>query len=187
MKLAANADAVILDMRQNMGGSTSAVSLLSSYFFEGPKQKLFDVVPRTGEAKSYFTDPSVQFRNATRPVYVLVQASTFSGGEGLAFILQDQERASVIGETTSGAANPGRPYVVNKYFEINVPNGQIKAAVGGGNWEGIGVTPDVVAKANDALVLAQKLALQKLLELSNDESHKKALGLRLNSLEFRSN
>ena len=182
MKLAANADAVILDMRTNMGGSTTAVALLASYFFEGPKRKLFDVVPRNGKTTSYFTDPSIQNRNGSRPVYVLVQPSTFSGGEGLAFILQDQKRAKVIGERTAGAANPGRPYAANSLFEVNVPNGQIKAAIGGGNWEGKGVKPDIDSMGEDALNVAQRTALTELIGSAEDKSYKTKLGSLLRQL-----
>lgn len=185
MKMAANADAVILDMRQNMGGSTGAVSLLSSYFFEGPERKLFDVVPRTGQAKTYSTNATVNNRNETRPVYVLVQSSTFSAGEGLAFILQDQERATVIGEKTAGAANPGRPYFVNSWLEINIPNGYIEAANSKKNWEGTGVTPDIEASANDALDVAQRVALQTLIQQTSDTNYRDELQSLLDKLDRR--
>lgn len=175
MKMAANADAVILDMRFNMGGSTGALSLLSSYFFEGPERKLFDVVGRSGDTKRYSTDPTIGHRNEKRPVYVLVHPSTFSAGEGLAFIMQDQKRGTVIGETTAGAANPGRPYYANDLFEVNVPNGQVKAANSGKNWEGTGVTPDIDSEGKDALLIARRVALQKLIENETDESYQAEL------------
>ena len=55
---------------------------------------------------------------------------TFSGGEGLAFLLQELKRAVVIGEVTAGAANPGRPYPAGELFEITVPNGSVVTAIG---------------------------------------------------------
>lgn len=182
MKLAANADAVVLDMRDNMGGSTGAVSLLSSYFFEGEKRKLFEVVDRTGTSVAYWTNDSVANRNESRPLFVLVQSSTFSAGEGLAFIMQDQKRAMVIGETTSGAANPGRPYFINQWLEVNVPNGFIKAANGGGNWEGTGVTPDVNSKAKDALLVARRKAIEELIRRASDDSYRQKLESLLDEL-----
>lgn len=183
MKLAANADAIILDMRFNMGGSTGAVSLLSSYFFEGPERLLFEVVDRSGEARIYSTDPTVQNRNENRPVFVLVHPTTFSAGEGLAFVLQDQKRATIIGETTAGAANPGRPHYVNDWFEINIPNGQIKVANSGKNWEGTGVTPDIDSEGGDALQIAQRVALKKLIQDTTDKTYRKELSSILNELD----
>ena len=169
MKMAANADAVILDMRFNMGGSTGAIPLLCSYFFEGPTRKLFDVVDRERNATTYATDPTVENRNGSRTVYVLVHPTTFSAGEGLAFIMQDQKRGIVIGETTAGAANPGRPVYVNEWFEVNIPNGQVRAANSGKNWEGTGVTPDIDSQGKDALMIAHQKALEKLIETTTDE------------------
>jgi retinol-binding protein 3 len=55
---------------------------------------------------------------------------------------------------------------VNALFEVNVPNGKVKSAVRGTNWEGTGVVPEVRVAADDALRVAHSLALRRLLELS---------------------
>jgi C-terminal processing protease CtpA/Prc len=97
-----------------------------------------------------------------RPIYVLTSAKTFSAGEGLAFLLQERRRAEVVGEVTAGAANPGRPYGVNDRFTVTVPNGRVRSAVHGGNWEGTGVTPDVKTGAAAALAVAHARARARL-------------------------
>jgi hypothetical protein len=51
---------------------------------------------------------------------------------------------------------------VNDRFRVNVPNGRIKSAIGGGNWEGAGVTPDVKVPAADALQTAHDRILRTL-------------------------
>ncbi len=140
------ADAIILDMRSNGGGSPETVVLLASYFFDAPQLPLFSVVGRSGESRQYLTEKTpLAERNESRPVYVLTSKHTFSAGEGIAFLLQERERAEVVGERTAGAANPGRPYPVNSRFKVTVPTGKVKAAVTGRNWEGCGVRPDVPA------------------------------------------
>ena len=101
-------------------------------------------------------------RDGRRPVYVLTSARTFSAGEGFAFLLQERGRAEVIGERTPGAANPGRPYPVNALFEVTVPNGKVVSAVRRGNWEGIGVVPDIEVPAAEALRIAHARALERL-------------------------
>ena len=68
----------------------------------------------------------------------------------------------MIGERTAGAANPGRPYPVGALFEVTIPNGKLQSAVGGGNWEGRGVTPDVEVVASDAQRIAHARALERL-------------------------
>ncbi len=164
------ADALILDMRSNSGGNPGTVALLASYLFESPGQLLFQIVPRNGETKSYYTESVPQsHRDGRRPVFVLTAATTFSAGEGLAFILQDLARAEVVGEVTAGAANPGRAYPVNDYFEVVVPNGRVRAAVTGRNWEGVGVIPDIQTTEVEALQVAHRRALQRLLETTKDK------------------
>jgi C-terminal processing protease CtpA/Prc len=118
-------------------------------------------------------------------VYVLTAGQTYSAGEGLAFILQERHRAVIVGERTAGAANPGRPYPINDRLEVVDPNGRVRGAVTGRNWEGAGVTPDVVATAADALRTARILALRGLLSRAPAGSWNETLRLALADLENR--
>ena len=97
---------------------------------------------------------------------MLTSARTFSGGEGLAFLLQELKRAVVIGEVTAGAANPGRPYPAGELFEITVPNGRVVSTIRRANWEGHGVTPDISVPAADAFRVAHLRAIDDLLSNS---------------------
>jgi hypothetical protein len=165
MRLLRRADALIVDMRQNGGGSPETVALLIGYLFDDPGLSLFDIVSRSGNRVAYATPvPGPSERDERRPVYVLTASRTFSAAEGFAFLLQERARAEVIGERTAGAANPGRPYRVSPLFEVTVPNGKVRSAVSGKNWEGAGVTPDVSVAAPDALHAAHVRALQALLK-----------------------
>lgn len=159
MRVLQSADTLIIDMRQNSGGSPGTVAMLASYVFAEPDLPLFKIIGRRSGSRQYSTQaeppPS---RNGTRRVFVLTSARTFSAGEGFAYILQERRRATVIGETTAGAANPGRPFPVNEHFEAVIPTGRIATAIRGGNWEGTGVKPDVPSPAAQALdaALAQQ-------------------------------
>jgi hypothetical protein len=164
MRLLRRADALIVDMRQNSGGSPETVALVTGYLFDQPGLPLFDIVPRSGERVTYGTPaPAPAERDQRRPLYVLTASRTFSAGEGFAFLLQERGRAEVIGERTAGAANPGRPYRVNPLFEVTVPNGQVRSSVSGRNWESDGVAPDISVPASDALRVAHLHALRELL------------------------
>ena len=160
MKTLEPAAAVIIDMRANGGGSPGTVALLMSYLFDEPDLPLFDIIPREGEVDSYRTEPASAKmpRNGRRPIFVLTSARSFSGGEGFAFLMQERKRAVIIGEKTAGAANPGRPYPVNEVFQVTIPNGHISSAIKHANWEGDGVTPDVVVPAEKALDVALERA-----------------------------
>ncbi len=103
MKMLRSADALVIDMRENGGGSPDTIALVLSYLFEDPELPLFGIVPRSGDGvRQYKTLKSgLSDRNGTRPVYVLTAKQTFSAGEGLAFLLQDRRRAEVVGEPTA--------------------------------------------------------------------------------------
>jgi hypothetical protein len=157
MRLLQYADALILDLRANAGGSPETVARLCGYLFDTPDTPLFDIVARGGQRVAY-ASADVTPRNGTRPLYVLTSSQTFSAGEAVAFLLQETGRATVIGEQTPGAANPGRPYPAGDGFEVTVPNGQVRTAKSSRNWEGVGVTPDVKVAATDALRAALERA-----------------------------
>ena len=165
MALLQRADALILDMRENGGGSPDTVAFVAGYLFERPGLPLFDIRSRAGTTQEYRTpDPPLAGRNEARPLYVLTARRTFSAGEGLAFILHERRRAVIVGEQTAGAANPGRSYPVTARLEVTVPNGQVRSAVKRANWEGAGVAPDQSVPASEALREAHRLALRALIE-----------------------
>ena len=186
MRILRSADALILDMRENSGGSPDTVALLASYLFDAPGLPLFDIVPRSGGGGRHYTteEPSVPERNGIRPAYVLTADRTFSAGEGFAFLLQERGRAEVVGERTAGAANPGRPYAVNAQLEVTVPNGQVRTALTRRNWEGDGVMPNVTVPAADALRTAHIRALRELLKRVPSGSWQETLKRQLDALEF---
>lgn len=182
-----HADALIIDMRRNGGGSPGTIAILISYLLDAPGIPLFDVVHRAPEPVDHYSTEATPpaDRDSRRPVYVLTATSTFSGGEGLAFLLQERHRAEVVGETTAGAANAGRPYPVNDRFSVTVPNGRVKSAIGGGNWEGAGVTPDVKTTAPEAFPVAYARALRLLVEREPPGAWHNVLERALQNVEAR--
>jgi C-terminal processing protease CtpA/Prc len=184
MQTLTHADALILDMRSNGGGSPSTVALLASYLLE-PGLPLWDIAHRPPESPDHYATVTVSSHDVKRPVYVLTASQTFSGGEGLAFILQERRRAEIVGEVTAGAANAGRPYRINARFSVTIPNGQVKSAVSGGNWEGAGVSPDVKAAAADALKVAHARALRGLIDRELPGPWRDTLERALKTVESR--
>ncbi len=167
----ANADAVIIDLRDNVGGRASMLTFLASYLFpRGQRVHLYDIQTRGQEQSEQFwtfehvPGPSL----ADRDLYVLTSHRTFSAGEGLAYFLQAQKRAVIVGEMTGGGANPvGAPLTLDEHFAVIIPNARIISPVTKGNWEGTGVKPDIEVSADLALKTAHLSALKKLAE--NDE------------------
>jgi hypothetical protein len=178
MALLANTDALILDVRRNDGGDPDAIAYLCSYLFpEGSRVHLNDLHYRAGsEVRQYWTQATVPGpRYLGKPVYVLTSARTFSGGEELAYDLQVQKRATIVGETSGGGANPGGAVALAGGFVAFVPQGQAINPVTRKNWEGVGVKPDLPAVAAQAAEVAHAQALRAILERQTDEPYRRLL------------
>jgi tetratricopeptide (TPR) repeat protein len=72
--------------------------------------------------------------------------------------MQSRKRATLVGEPTGGGAHNIDLFRVDDRFELSVSTGRAVSPVTGGNWEGIGVLPDVPAPAASALEQALPLA-----------------------------
>jgi retinol-binding protein 3 len=164
MSFLAGTDALIIDLRGNGGGHASMVALIASYFFPG--QTLLSTLHRrdSADVAQIWTAPHVAGpRYLGKPVYVLVSNRTFSAAEGLAYHLQTHHLATIVGEKTRGGANPGGWQMIGTHFGVGVPTAYNEAAVTHGNWEGVGITPDVAATFAEAKKVAHRAALTGLL------------------------
>jgi len=159
MGLLANTDAVIFDLRLNEGGSPGMVQFLSSYLFAEPTH-LNTLYFREGDrTEEYWTLPDVPGPKLSDvPVFVLTSAKTFSAAEEFSYNLLTQKRATLVGETTRGGANPGGLFPIDERFEMVIPTGRAINPITGTNWEGTGVVPDVAVTADLALEAALTLA-----------------------------
>lgn len=158
MRLVAHTSALILDLRACLGGAPEGAAMWCSYFFEDDQVHLNDIYERsTGVTRQYWTLPHLPApRYADRPVYVLTSATTFSGGEDVAYTLQAHGRAVLVGETTRGGAHPTVRHPVGEHVLVTVPTARSINSVTGTNWEGVGVLPDVSVPAEQALDAALK-------------------------------
>lgn len=166
----ADSDALIVDVRGNGGGDPDGVAFLCSYLFD-QRTHLNDLYWRDGDrTQQFWTDSGVPGKHygQHKAVYVLTGPRTFSGGEEFSYDLQQLKRATLVGETTGGGANPGRMRLLTPYFGAFIPAGRAINPITHTSWEGTGVTPDIGVPAGEALTAAHKLALEKLAAASAD-------------------
>jgi hypothetical protein len=184
MTLLEGSDALIVDLRRNGGGEPSSVAHLMSHFFApGDVRHLNDIYTRpTNATQQYWTNPSVAVRY-TGPVYVLTSPRTFSGGEEAAYDFQTQKRATLVGETTGGGANPGDFIAIAEGFAAFIPTGRAINPVTSTNWEHVGVKPDVAVPAADALRTAHAAILRTQLAASKDPQEREYLQDTLEQVE----
>ena len=154
MTTLSGADALVIDVRNCLGGSPDTVALVCSYLFDGEPVHLNSMYERGDTAaEQWWTLSSVAGTRfgARKPVAVLTSSITFSGAEALAYDLQQLGRITVVGEQTGGGANPREGFRVQDHLEATIPVARPINPVSGTNWELVGVTPDILCASGDAL------------------------------------
>ena len=161
MAFLANSDAVIVDLRDNVGGSPELVELILSYFFGPEPVSLLTTYGRyariTGERRTLREVPGRRMPDVE--LWVLTNGNTSSAAEMFAYAVQRLRRGTLVGETTAGAGIGGAKQSVGAGLALFVPQMQV---ISGPGYERTGVTPDVRAPTENALAVAHRMALEKL-------------------------
>ncbi len=143
-------NAIILDLRNNTGGSLNDVVKMSGLFLE--KGPIVQVKPRDRPAYVHDDkDPEVQYDG---PLIIMTNHQSASASEILAAALQDYGRAIIVGSKyTFGKGSVQRFFnldrAINRYDDLK-PLGSLKISmqkfyrVNGGSTQLKGVTPDII-------------------------------------------
>ena len=169
MNWLANSDALIIDVRRNGGGS-DVVALVMSYLFREPVHTL-DIYSKIDQTTTQrWTMPYVPGpRLADIPVYVLQSRRSASAAEDLAYALKNLRRATLVGETSRGAANPIEEFSFPELaICMAVSAYRVASPITGTCWEGTGVVPDIAVPAEKALETACCEAMKTLLKAEID-------------------
>jgi tetratricopeptide (TPR) repeat protein len=170
MKLLSLSDAVIIDLTHNGGGDPSMVQYLCSYFFD-KKIHLNSLYYREGNrTEEYWTLEEVGGKKLVDiPLFIMIGDETFSGAEEFSYNMQTQKRATLIGQTSAGGANPGETRGINKDLSVFIPTGRAINPITNTNWEGIGVQPEILTKKEETFDQAVKLAQKAADELRKNK------------------
>lgn len=160
------ARALVLDLRRNGGGGEAAFRRLMGHLAPEPlhlgeihmRRCAPDPADPEGCVQDGSRDVQVMMADApaepafpTQPIHVLTSAGTFSAAEAVAFDLQLEGRAVVVGETTGGGARPSIAMDLGPWFTVIMPIGVGVHPKAPADWEGVGVKPDVAVPADQAL------------------------------------
>ncbi|MDG2519295.1 S41 family peptidase [Lysobacter soli] len=149
--------AMIVDLRGCRGGSPSMVGYLASAFV-APGADIYNTFHTRTQTLSEAPDTPYATPRTQVPLYVLVDKGTASAAESFAYTLQSAKRATIVGERSAGAANPGGMIDLGDGYSVFVSDGSPINPITHTNWEATGIAPDVVTTSDQALDAAVRLA-----------------------------
>lgn len=160
MNMAAYSKNIIIDIRDNGGGTGIMGRFLAGYFFNAGDERYY--------LHGYHKDRTKDIQEWTYPfvpgkrmpdskLYILVNKRTASATEGFAFAMQKMHRGTVIGDTTAGAGIAGTMIPLKENLVVFLPVKMVAAPDSELGWEGIGVIPDVPVKGEDARNEAERI------------------------------
>jgi C-terminal processing protease CtpA/Prc len=159
----ADTKALIIDIRNNEGGSPYMVQLLCSYLLEESQVHLNSIYWRKRQTTDefYTLNHLEGKRYLNKDVFILTSEKTFSAAEEFAYNLQALKRAIIVGEATAGGAHPGDFVKLTDHFGMFLPGRQSVNPITKTNWEGSGVIPDISCPEKDALKTSRKIINKK--------------------------
>jgi carboxyl-terminal processing protease len=137
-------DGLILDNRMNPGGSSDVVEPILSYFTSGT---LGHFVSRTAKRPLEVSADPVN-NSQTVPLVVLVGQDTVSFGEIFSGVLQDIDRAKIVGQTTLGNVEILHGHDLSDGSRVWLAEERFVELHSTADWEKTGIIPDVEAYAD---------------------------------------
>jgi hypothetical protein len=165
MNYLSNCRAMIIDLRSNGGGWGYMVALMCSYFLDNEEIVHLNSIYSRPDDRYYqsWSLPYVPGKILSDiPLYILTSTSTFSAAEEFCYNLKILQRCTIIGERTRGGAHPISSKVLDDNLILIVPEYASVHPVTKGNWEGVGVEPDIEIPADEAFNVAYSNILKQL-------------------------
>jgi hypothetical protein len=186
MAFLAGVDAMIIDLRDNIGGSPDLVEHLSSYFFSSEPVKLMEARNRAlGITHTSWTLKEIPGRRLPKiDLVVLTSPTTASAAEAFAYGIQQTKRGLVVGAPTAGAGQGGAKLTVGAGLALFLPEWRVTMGPG---WEGTGVAPDLEIPVREAREIMHRRLLEQRIARETDPERRRSLELALELAAAHSN
>ncbi|MGB3366682.1 MAG: S41 family peptidase [Acidaminobacteraceae bacterium] len=159
---------LVIDLRNNPGGSLSEVLKISDLFVEAGKELLY--VDVKGDGDQSFTS-AISPVLEKMPIMVLINGSSASASEILAGVLQDYDLATIIGSNSYGKGT-----VQNIY---DLPNGSgMKMTIAEyltpshNKIDGVGIKPDIEVNDENPLLKSKKDEIAKFVPMIEEREYR---------------
>lgn len=174
-------DCVILDLRDNPGGSLDLAFTMATDFMED-SGAFFRTQARDSRGKAELEQKYIIAEGDGLDVphiFVLMNGESASASEIIAVSLRDKEGATLIGETTYGKGRAQQHYVLDTDAGIVLTTMKL-LPLEGEDYDGVGITPDVavqnkVLKTKEKLTVPTDVALAPYSCSDNGEALNRAL------------
>lgn len=174
--MAAGADRLIYDMRNNPGGQLDSVLSVLSYLL--PKDSLLIRVNDAQGNEQTYSDTEETDHTVNCPMAVLINGNTASAAELFTSCLRDYDKVTIVGELSYGKGCMQYIYALPNGGALSLTT-RMYSPPSGVNYDGIGIKPDVPVSLSDE---AAKLNPLKLTEENDDQ-----LKAAINALADRGN
>jgi hypothetical protein len=162
MRFLKGGDAIIIDMRQNGGGSPDAVRYMISHFLQ-PNTPIVTFYMRGQAGDRWSSLGGLPAGSLTgKPLYVLTGGRSASAAEEFVGHVGGYKIGELVGEKTAGAGYRNQFFPVAGGYVLSVSVGRAVLASTGKDWEKVGIAPTIKADQGNALEVAQIHALRKL-------------------------
>lgn len=158
--LTAGAERIVLDLRRNGGGDPATVMLIIDWLAGDGPRHVFDV-RYVDDVRQWWTAGAPLTASPGVEVTALIGPGTYSSGEALAWVLQREQLAMLVGQPTKGAADHVVPLALTRDVRALIPEAAVLAPDGGPAWEGVGVQPDVKASVEGLADVGELLSRLK--------------------------
>jgi len=186
MKFLSNVDALIIDLRDNVGGSSEMIQFMLSYFFK-EKTLLNQTTKRGSDVQQRFwtLEDSPGKKMDKIPIFILISGKTYSAAEAFSYYIKANERAILVGEVTPGFANGVNTFRINDSLKIFIPTRLTASPITKTNWAKTGVIPHIKVPADTAFDKAYELARLEAEKYGGIRSDRKIKAIKDSVLSFQ--
>ena len=187
LRFLSRADAVIIDLRRNGGGSGETTHFVFSHFL-GPTPVATIRVQSRSDPDGTVRQSLANVPGPRRPdvpLFLLTSQGTASAAEEFSFVLKNLKRATLVGTRTAGAGHMVASRPIGHGFNLSVSITRVSDPASGREWEQVGVQPDLAVPAGRALLEAHASALRAIAAANTDAGRAVMLARLLEAAEAR--
>jgi len=185
MSFVQHTEALIIDLRQNGGGSPNMHAEFVSYFLNSTNVLIGSFIDREGKVTDEYRTSGELLGpryGESKPVFILNSKNTYSAAEAFGYTLQTRNRATIVGEATQGGARPTHSHRLHSRFMLRVPVARSLDPITNSSWEDVGIIPDYEIPSEDSLPFAYRAALEELISMADEGPAKREKELVLGEL-----